>query len=85
MRHSYSDQPNPELDLVFERVIDVPQERVWAAWTMPNQLMTWFCPLPWKTVDCEIDLRRRYFSYSHAFTGRARVSESGLLSRSHSK
>jgi uncharacterized protein YndB with AHSA1/START domain len=48
---------NPELDLVLERVIDVPRELVWKAWTTPELLMPWFCPLPWKTVECEIDLR----------------------------
>jgi uncharacterized protein YndB with AHSA1/START domain len=50
-------QINPELDLVLERVIDVPCELVWKAWTTPELLMPWFCPLPWKTVECEIDLR----------------------------
>ena len=48
---------NPELDLMLERVIDVPRELVWAAWTTPEKLLPWFCPLPWKTVACEIDLR----------------------------
>lgn len=48
---------NPELDLVLERIIDVPRELVWTAWTTPEKLMQWFCPLPWKTVECEIDLR----------------------------
>jgi uncharacterized protein YndB with AHSA1/START domain len=48
---------NPELDLMLERVIDVPRELVWQAWTTPEKLMPWFCPLPWKTVECEIDLR----------------------------
>ena len=50
-------QINPELDLVLERVVDVPREMVWKAWTTPDLLMPWFCPLPWKTVACEIDLR----------------------------
>jgi uncharacterized protein YndB with AHSA1/START domain len=50
-------QLNSELDLVLERVIDVPRELVWQAWTTPEKLMPWFCPLPWKTVECEIDLR----------------------------
>jgi uncharacterized protein YndB with AHSA1/START domain len=50
-------QPDPLLDLVFERIVDVPQELVWAAWTTPNHLKHWFTPVPWKTVDCEIDLR----------------------------
>jgi uncharacterized protein YndB with AHSA1/START domain len=54
---SHSDFPNPELDLVFERVIDVPREKVWAAWTIPELLTPLICPLPWKTVDCEIELR----------------------------
>lgn len=44
-------------DLVLERVIDVPRELVWAAWTEPEHLKKWFTPAPWKTVDCEIDLR----------------------------
>lgn len=48
---------NPELDLQFERIVDVPREKIWAAWTTPKLLMPWFCPLPWKTVECEIDLR----------------------------
>jgi len=50
-------QPNPKLDLTFTRVIDVPRHLVWRAWTEPQRLMPWFCPLPWKTIDCEIDLR----------------------------
>jgi uncharacterized protein YndB with AHSA1/START domain len=50
-------QPNSKLDLTFERVVDVPIELVWRAWTTPEHLMPWFCPLPWKTVECEIDLR----------------------------
>lgn len=50
-------QINPELDLMLERVVDVPRELVWKAWTTPELLMPWFCPLPWKTVECEIDLR----------------------------
>jgi uncharacterized protein YndB with AHSA1/START domain len=48
---------NPELDLTFERIVDVPRELVWQAWTTPEKLLPWFCPLPWKTVECEIDLR----------------------------
>jgi uncharacterized protein YndB with AHSA1/START domain len=50
-------QPNSKLDLTFERIVDVPVELVWQAWTTPEHLMPWFCPLPWKTVACEIDLR----------------------------
>src|SRR5687768_16461378 len=48
---------NPATDLVLERVIDVPVERVWAAWTVPDQLKRWFTPAPWSTVDAELDVR----------------------------
>ena len=48
---------NPELDLVLERIIDVSPEQVWKAWTTPEQLVKWFTPAPWKTIDAEIDLR----------------------------
>lgn len=48
---------DPELDLVLERVIDVPRELVWAAWTRPEHLKHWFCPRPWQLVECELDLR----------------------------
>jgi len=50
-------QPDPTCDLVLERVVDVPLERVWAAWTQPELLKQWFTPVPWTTIDCEIDLR----------------------------
>ena len=48
---------DPKLDLVLERWVDVPKELVWAAWTTPEHLVKWFTPAPWKTVECEIDLR----------------------------
>lgn len=48
---------NPNLDLVLEKYIDVSPELVWMAWTQPEHLKKWFTPAPWKTIDCEIDLR----------------------------
>lgn len=48
---------DPKLDLVLERVVDVPRELVWAAWTTPEHMKKWFTPAPWTTVECEIDLR----------------------------
>jgi len=50
-------QPDSRLDLRFERIVDVPRELIWRAWTTPELLTQWFTPAPWKTVDCEIDLR----------------------------
>ncbi len=48
---------DPKLDLVLERIIDVPRELVWKAWTTPEHIKQWFTPVPWQTIDCEIDLR----------------------------
>lgn len=48
---------DPDLDLHFERQVNLPPEAIWAAWTQPELLMPWFCPRPWTTVACEIDLR----------------------------
>ncbi len=48
---------NPSLDLVLERIVDVPPDLVWLAWTSPEHLKQWFCPRPWTTPECEIDLR----------------------------
>jgi uncharacterized protein YndB with AHSA1/START domain len=55
MNHTF--KPNAALDLVLERTIAVPPERVWAAWTEPELLMQWFTPAPWKTAAVDIDLR----------------------------
>jgi uncharacterized protein YndB with AHSA1/START domain len=57
MTRSTAHPPDPRLDLVLERVVDVPRELVWAAWTKAEHLKKWFTPAPYTTVDCEIDLR----------------------------
>lgn len=49
--------PNPELDLVLERTVDVAPELVWRAWTTPELIVQWFAPKPWSTSSCEIDVR----------------------------
>ena len=50
-------QPDPKLDLVLERDIDVPRDLVWEAWTKPEHMKHWFTPAPWTTVSVDIDLR----------------------------
>lgn len=47
---------NPALDLVLERIVDVPPALVWKAWTTPEIMVKWFTPAPWKTVSVEIGL-----------------------------
>ena len=49
--------PDPALDLVIERVVDVAPALVWRAWTEAEHLKRWFCPKPWTTPECEVDLR----------------------------
>jgi uncharacterized protein YndB with AHSA1/START domain len=48
---------NPELDLLIDRVVPVSIDHLWTGWTDPTTLMKWFCPLPYLTVECDIDLR----------------------------
>jgi len=48
---------DPTLDLVLERQIDLPVAPLWACWTKPELLKQWFCPLPWRVTEAEIDLR----------------------------
>ena len=50
-------KPDPKLDLVLEREVEVPRDLVWTAWTRPEHVRKWFAPAPWTMVDCEIDLR----------------------------
>lgn len=50
-------RPDPKLDLVLERVVDVPPALVWKAWTTPEMLKQWFTPAPWTTPEVEVDLR----------------------------
>jgi len=57
MTRSAAFKPDPKLDLVLERIVDVPRELVWGAWTRPEHLKVWFTPRPWTVTDCEIDLR----------------------------
>ena len=50
-------QPDPKLDLVLQRDVDVPVELVWKAWTTPEHMSHWFVPKPWTITSCKIDLR----------------------------
>lgn len=50
-------KPDPKLDLVLERELDVPVELVWEAWTDPESIRQWFVPKPWTITECEVDLR----------------------------
>ena len=44
-------------ELVLTRLIDVPREKLFKAWTDPELLKQWFAPLPWTTTHAELDVR----------------------------
>lgn len=46
-----------KLDLILTRELAVPVHLVWRGLTEPELLKQWFCPKPWQTVECRIDLR----------------------------
>jgi uncharacterized protein YndB with AHSA1/START domain len=48
---------DPTLDLVLDREIDAPASALWACWTQPALIERWFCPVPWRATDVEVDLR----------------------------
>lgn len=48
---------NPELDLVLDRIVPVPVDYVWMAWTTPEHLKKFFVPRPWQITHCELDTR----------------------------
>lgn len=48
---------NPLLDLQFHRDVSLSPAQIWEGLTNPAILMKWFCPRPWKVVECEIDLK----------------------------
>lgn len=48
---------DPQLDLQFQRDVALSPAQIWTAWTDADTLVEWFCPRPWKVVECDIDLR----------------------------
>lgn len=44
-------------DLGITRILDVPRALVWKAWTQPEHLVHWWCPRPWRTTVCRVDVR----------------------------
>ncbi len=44
-------------DVVIERVLNAPRERVWKAWTDPTEMRRWWGPQGFTTPTCKVDLR----------------------------
>lgn len=45
----------PRYELSVTRLMDVPRDLVWRAWT--ERLVDWWCPKPWTTEVIENDMR----------------------------
>jgi uncharacterized protein YndB with AHSA1/START domain len=48
---------DPAHDLVLERVLDAPREKLWRCWTEADLLKQWFCPQPWYVSEARLDPR----------------------------
>lgn len=48
---------NTEHELVLVREFDASPAKIFRAWTDPELLKQWFCPLPWKVTDAKLDVR----------------------------
>ena len=44
-------------ELVLERVLNAPREKLYRCWTEPALVVQWFTPAPWKTVKAVMDVR----------------------------
>ena len=49
--------PTANNDLVLTRVMDVPREKLFRAWTEPALMKQWFAPKPWTISHVETDPR----------------------------
>jgi uncharacterized protein YndB with AHSA1/START domain len=47
----------PAFELELERVIDAPRQRVYEAWTKPEQMKQWFAPKPYQLIVNTMDFR----------------------------
>lgn len=66
-------------DVRIERVIDVPLDAVWRAWTEHQE--EWFCPRPWRMEIVEQELRAggRSAMVMHGPDGEAHAMEGVVL------
>lgn len=46
-----------DLTLRLVRDVAISPEQCFEGWTVPDRLMPWFCPKPWRVVACSIDPR----------------------------
>ncbi len=44
-------------ELVLNRLLDAPPEKLYRLWTDPGTYGEWFCPKPWRVSHAEMDVR----------------------------
>jgi uncharacterized protein YndB with AHSA1/START domain len=44
-------------ELVINRVLNAPREKLYRCWTTPELITQWFTPPPWKTIRAVMDVR----------------------------
>lgn len=44
-------------ELVLERILQAPRDRIWRCWTEPALLRQWFAPAPWTVAEVDVDVR----------------------------
>lgn len=44
-------------ELVLNRLLDAPREKLFRCWTEPKLITQWFTPPPFRTISAELDLR----------------------------
>lgn len=44
-------------ELVLERILNAPREKLWRCWTEPALIVQWFTPPPFKTTKAVMDVR----------------------------
>ncbi|MEY4711132.1 MAG: hypothetical protein RIS88_582 [Pseudomonadota bacterium] len=43
--------------LQIERTLHAPRAAIWRCWTEPDLLMQWYCPLPWRVTQAQMEMR----------------------------
>lgn len=48
---------NTQHELVLDRILDAPRDKVYRCWSEADLLKQWFVPKPWTIARAEVDLR----------------------------
>ena len=49
--------PAPKYELVLDRLLDAPREKLYRCWTEAELMKPWFCPQPWSVSHVETNVR----------------------------